>query len=460
MKRALVVTSLLLSGCTFLRGNNAPSAAGGLARPANDFQASYYRIEEASPGRYKCTPNGPLAELETAGCLADLPGCAKGIDVASGKADPQTVKLFADTLTRTDTAFAYQCIGLSRPASGPENLHRMGLVGLGLAGDSGHIDRELALDVQSQRDSDWHKAMRGDLAFALWQTRNQEKALPKLIELAQMPGTDDSQRAAMILYVGRWGNNGLVDMCAKELAEPASNETGHACAWYIAHVKAPDAVSMIAKADARIGLAQIRALGWTGDAKAAEALNRFSVATATDTQRVVARVALLNIGKKDSLKEFLAMLGGNIPGKRNADNKLGTDELAFEAAMETLALANRSFDKDIVKALQKLTSSKNEQTATAAWIALAYLNDQQGLENLNAVLAGADDSLRKMILDNTGAQSDAPGRRYTTGSNGVIPSKAYAEAIAATFSAAQVNNEGRAQAARAIAAINTATRAE
>lgn len=459
MKRPLLILGLvLLSGCSFLRGKSGGTQRGGLARPATTFQSTHYTIEEASPGRYKCAPKGVLADLEAGGCFGDMAGCKHGLDAVTGKLGSDYERLFADTLSRTDNAFAYQCIGLSRPASGPENLHNVGLVGLALLNDASSIDRVIALDVPAQRDSEWHKAMRGNLAFALWQSQNTEKALPKLIELAQLTDTDAQQRAAMVLYVGRWESNGLVDMCAKELAEPSSDAVAQACAWYIPHVKAPDAIAMLAKADARLGTTQVRALGWTGDTKAADAINKITGTTPTDAQRVASKVALLNVGKKDALKDVVAALGGTLSGKRSADGKLGADELSLEAAQEVLALSNRTFDKDIIKALQKLTSSKNEQTAMAAWIALAYLKDASAIENLTAVLAGADDSMRKFILENTGALADGPGRRYTTGSYGVLANKQYAASIAATFSSASTDNAGRAQAVRTIAAINTATR--
>jgi hypothetical protein len=182
--------------------------------------------------------------------------------------------------------------------------------------------------------------------------------------------------------------------------------------------------------------------------------------SASDNARIVARVALLNLGKKEALRDFINLIGGNA-GPRKAANetpRLPSDELSREAALEVLALANRAYDKDIVKALRKLTSHKNEETATASLIALAYLGDNGAVDKLEKALTAGDDRLRLFVLDAVGGRADQPGRHYLTGGGGVLADARLSAAIATTYQNAPLDAPGRAQAISAMAAIHAATR--
>ncbi len=416
---SIVIALVLASGCSFVRGNGSelkPQAG----KPQNDFQTTYYDVREETRGVATCVAKPPLATLLDDGCGTDMATCKSGLEAVAGRLDGSFEALFADTLTRTDGEFDYVCKG----GSNPPDLHLLGLSGLALLGAPAAFDRMVALDDPAARDAAWHVAMRGPLTFALFQTGDRERALPKVVELAQLPGTGDAARARAVLYVGRWDSDGLIDTCTKELGAPSGELTAQACAWYLGRRKVAEALPLLGSGDARLGLAGIRALGLTGEARAAETLTRaMNPSVATDQQRIAARVALLNLGKKDALRDYLAMFTGNIGGRRAANTtpKLSTEEVAREAALEALALTNRSFDKDIVKALKKLTTAiKNEQTAAAAWIALAYLGDDAALDMLAGLLTGGNASLRSFVLDSIGGRAFTPGVHAATGGGGVL----------------------------------------
>jgi hypothetical protein len=408
--RLIVVTPLIfVAGCTFVRGKGS-SFQPHAGTPENAFQEHYYNIREEAPGVNTCTAKPPLQNLleEPYRCSLELTSCKAGIETVAGRLDASYETLFADTLSRTGGQFDYVCKGGSNPA----DLHLLGLNGLAYAGNSAHLDRMLAVDDPAQRDADWHVAMRPALAFALFQAGDRERALPKIVELAQLSGGDDAARARSVLYVGRWESDGLIDTCTKALSEPASEPMAQACAWYLGRRKVGEALPLLGNNDPRLGLAGIRALGLTGDARATEMVTRaMNPATATDEQRIVARVALLNLGKKDALRDYLGMLSGSIGARRAANTtpRLSPEEVAREAALEVLALTNRGFDKEITKALRRTTTAiKNEQTAAAAWIALAYLGDDQAFDILAQLIGGDNaDFNNAMLVFTDGEQNNA-----------------------------------------------------
>jgi hypothetical protein len=433
--RLIVVASLVLvAGCTFVRGkgNTFQPHAG---RPQNTFQERYYNVREEAPGVNTCSAKPPLQNLleEPYRCSLELVSCKAGIETVAGRLDASYETLFADTLTRTNAEFDYVCAGGSNPA----NLHLLGLNGLAYLGNAVHVDRMLDLDDPGQRDADWHVAMRPALAFALFQSGDREQALAKIVELAQLPGGDDAARARSVLYVGRWDSDGLIDTCTKAVTEPASEAMAQACAWYLGRRKVGEALPLLGNGDARLGLAGIRALGLSGDARAVEIVTRsMSPATASDQQRIAARVALLNLGKKDALRDYLAMFTGSIGARKAANTmpKLSPEEVARDAALEVLALTNRSFDKDLTKALHRATTAiKNEQTAAAAWIALAYLGDDAAFDILVQIINGDNAALRSFVLEHIGGRAFAPGRHATTGGGGILADARLRNALLTTY---------------------------
>ena len=451
--RLIVVASLaFVAGCTFVRGKGStfqPHAG----KPQNTFQERYYNVREEAPGVNTCTAKPPLQNLleEPYRCSLDLVSCRAGIETVAGRLDASYETLFADTLTRTNGVFDYVCSGGNNPA----NLHLLGLHGLAYLGNSVHVDRLLAVDDAAQREADWHVAMRPALAFALFQTGDREHALPKIVELAQLPGGDDADRARSVLYVGRWDSDGLIDTCTKAVAEPTSEPMAQACAWYLGRRKVGEALPLLGGSDARLGLAGIRALGLSGDARATEIVTRaMNPATATDQQRIAARVALLNLGKKEALRDYLGMFTGSIGARKAANTtpKLSPEEVAREAALEVLALTNRSFDKDLEKALRRATTAiKNEQTAAAAWIALAYLGDDAAFDILVQLIAGDNAALRSFVLEHIGGHAFTPGRHGATGGAGVLADPRLRNALLTAYTGVSPETPGAREAVLALA---------
>ncbi len=449
----LVISLAFVAGCTFVRGKGSafqPHAG----KPQNTFQERYYNVREDAPGVNTCTVKPPLQNLleEPYRCTLDLTSCKAGIETVAGRLDASYETLFADTLTRTDGEFDYVCKG----GTSPENLHLLGLSGLAYLGNSVHVDRMVAVDDANQRDADWHVAMRPALAFALFQTGDREQALPKIVELAQLPGGDDDARARSVLYVGRWESDGLIDTCTKALTEPTTEPMTQACAWYLGRRKVGETLPLLGGTDARLGLAGIRALGLSGDPRAVEIVTRaMNPATATDQQRIAARVALLNLGKKEALRDYLGMFTGSIGARKAANTtpKLSPEEVARDAALEILALTTRAYDKDLVKALRRATTAiKNEQTAAAAWIALAYLGDDAAFDILVQLIGGDNAELRSFVLEHIGGRAFTPGRHAATGSGGILADARLRNALLTAYTGVSAETPGLAEAMLALAA--------
>ncbi len=451
--RLIVVASLaFVASCTFVRGKGGtfqPHAG----KPQNTFQERYYNVREDAPGVNTCTAKPPLQNLleEPYRCSLDLLSCKAAIETVAGRLDASYETLFADTLTRTNGEFDYVCAGGTNPA----NLHLLGLAGLAYLGNALHVDRMLAVDDTAQREADWHLAMRPALALALFQTGDREHALAKVVELAMLPGGDDASRARSVLYVGRWDSDGLIDTCTKAVAEPTHEPLAQACAWYLGRRKVGEALPLLGNTDPRLGLAGIRALGQSGDARATEMVTRaMNPATATDQQRIAARVALLNLGKKEALRDYLAMFTGSIGARKasNTSEKLSPEEVAREAALEVLALTNRTFDKDLTKALRRATTAlKNEQTAAAAWIALAYLGDEPAFDILVQLINGDNATLRAFVLDHIGGRAFTPGRHAATGGGGILVDARLRNALLTAYTGVSPEAPGAQEAVLALA---------
>lgn len=439
---SIVIALVLASGCTFVRGKGASEFQPQAGKPSNAFQTAYYDIREETRGVNTCTAKPPLKTLLDDGCGTDMTTCRSGVEAAAGRLDGSFETLFGDTLTRTGGQFDYVCKG-----GNPPGLHLLGLSGLGLLGSAAAFDAMAALDTGDV-------AARGPLAFALYQTGDRERALPKLTELAQLPGSDDAAQAQAVLYVGRFDGDGLVDTCMKALAEPAGEQVVQACSWYLGRRKVPEALPLLA------GVAGVRALGLSGDPRAIELVTRaMNPSVATDQVRIAARVALLNLGKKEALRDYLAIFSGNIGGRKaaNTTQKLSTEELARDAALEVLALTNRSFDKEIVKALKKMTTAiKNEQAAAAGWIALAYLGDESAFDMLTTLLAGDNTSLRTFVLDAVGGRASTPGVHAATGSGGILVDPRVRTALLTAYTGVASDAAGFSQAVTALAAMRAA----
>ena len=438
------------------------------APPQNKIQKKFYDWVN-SAGGLDCKGKGAYAELkaEPYKLYLNIDESKAALDALTGKLDAKYIDVLADMIKLkkgSEREFLGDC-------PGQEGFdHLLGIMGVSYVRDPKHLPLLLDLIEGDKRLKKAGANIRGLVTTALWHMGNKEKAIPAFKRLLEFETRNDQYKLPLLKYLMRWNSDVGVEYCKKALVDSDKKRQKEACILYLGKFKVKAAGKLLVRGFEKDEEVTARALGLMGDKKNIKVLQEFLDENETNTfKRIPALVAMINLGKKEHMKELSLYLKGLKPEKKKKKAKKKKKKKKAKAAKADLKIIHRAAmeavllqDKKawgaavkLMEAAMKEKDKKNWQGRTYSAIALAQRGHKKAIKWLAQEINGRDDKVRAAIISGIGgAESGQIGYWYNFGL-GVVGAKDLLGPLAEAWEA-EGKKEKKVKIIRAYAAIRTA----
>lgn len=416
-------------------------SATAQVKTKEEFRNKYYTWEK---GSYEdCSPKEgtPMFTLlrEPNKCYLDLDKCQASLDAATGKA-AGLEELFGDLLVTVpgkskDPDFAYS----SCNRQNPEYIHALGIQGIGYMQSAKNFPKLKAF-IDTYGSSAGHDT-RDQLAMSVFAMGDKKLGEAPLKTLLELDGRTTTFKTHILEYLKTWESDAGIEFCSENLTNGKPDDLMQACVSYLGARKHKASYKLMARRMEKMNEDVIRAFGQMGEKSAVKDLEDYLESKDGDEiRRAPALVALINLGEKKYLNEFLSVLKGEtVPSqkeiekekkkkkKSKKDDKINEKQIVV-AAMESVLLTDPTAISAVQKQLAK-TDGKDWQTATYATIALAQMGDKKATKKVVELLGDNQEKVRMATLDAIGGRFEVVGSNWQNRGTGVVADKSLIPAL-------------------------------